>query len=59
MAKPDRVVKSAFNRTTPKIKQIFCFHKWELKREWHPDIDCYFEQCKKCGKFRNISYYKK
>jgi hypothetical protein len=51
-------VKSRFNRLTPILKQIFCIHEWELKRDWRLDMDCFYEQCKKCGKFRNIEYHK-
>lgn len=56
--KPYEVIKNRFNRLTPKIKQVFCRHKYELVREDCFDIRCYYEKCKKCGFFKRIEYYR-
>ncbi len=57
--KPYIVIKNRFNRLTPKIKQVFCRHEYELKREnCFINVRCYYEQCKKCGFFKSIEYYK-
>ena len=55
-----KFIKSRFNRTTPVTKQIFCWHKWEERMEISEEARsrCYFQKCKKCGKFRNLSYYR-
>lgn len=58
METPFQVIKSSFNRTTPKIKQIFCHHNWDIEREDAGDVRCYFYKCKKCGKFKDITYYR-
>lgn len=60
MAEPYKVIKNRFNRNESKLRQIFCFHKWELHRDLRPELntDCYYEKCKKCGKFKTIEYYK-
>ena len=54
----ERRVENRFNRGTPKIKQIFCKHKYEWGREWNGRDFCIYHKCKKCGFFKIISYYK-
>lgn len=57
---PYKVIKNRFNRNRSKIKQIFCFHQWEMYIDVSPEINsvCYYTQCKKCGKFKELYYYK-
>lgn len=58
--KPYNVIKNRFCRNRSKLRQIFCFHKWEMHMEIAPEInsECYFTQCEKCGKFKELYYYK-
>lgn len=56
--KPYKVIKNRFNRLTPKIKQVFCRHEYELNRENHCNEWCCYKKCKKCGFFKSIEYYR-
>lgn len=61
MAKPYKTVKNHFGRQTPKIKQIFCWHKYEMGREFmygNRGAFCVYLKCSKCGKFKRIDYFK-
>ena len=57
--KPFKKVSSRFNPDTPKLKQIFCRHEYEGKREDSGWFKCYYMRCKKCGKFKDLYYYDK
>ena len=46
-----------FNPNRPAIKQIFCRHEWEHKRDNYGWYRVYYLQCKKCGKFRDMNFY--
>ena len=57
---PYMVIKNRFNRNRSKLKQIFCLHKWGMHRDISQQINsvCCYEQCEKCGKFKELCYYK-
>lgn len=57
-ARPGLRVRSRFNSTKPIVTQVFCIHKWEAKRSWSPNIECFYYQCKKCGKLKDMEWHK-
>lgn len=59
MAKSYKTIKNRFNTQTPKIKQIFCKHKFEYGREFGVNRGqfCIYLKCSKCGKFKRIDYF--
>ena len=61
MPKLVKTIKNRFNSQTPKIKQIFCKHKFEWGREYKDKSSthsfCIYLKCKKCGYFKEIDYF--
>ena len=53
-----KTIKNRFNSQTPKIKQIFCKHKFLVGREFNGKDYCFYLKCSKCGFFKRIDYFK-
>jgi hypothetical protein len=52
-----KVIKNRFNRRTPKLKQVFCRHKFIDRIIANDGCGMTYTCCQKCGFWKSIEFF--